>query len=273
MFDRDQRYRIAGPRGLVGPTSVADPQLPIWWVADRGERPCRFHRAARPSDSDVERLLETLIRRIVRTLTRAEALMVDPQGEGAQPRLDLDPAPEDSLAQLQSASVGSPLAVDLIAGRNTFRLHTPDAALPIQQPAKPLAATRDGFSLNAAVVCSADERRKLERLCRYVARPPIAVERLSRDGDGLVVHELKHPFRDGTTEFLFEPLDFLARLATLVPRPGSHLIRYHGVRAPNALHRRLVVATSPPLSPAQDAATSPPRRRAAMTSVWSIHTG
>jgi hypothetical protein len=39
----------------------------------------------------------------------------------------------------------------------------------------------------------------LERLCRYVARPTIAPERLSRDGDGLVVYELKHPFRDGAT--------------------------------------------------------------------------
>ena len=51
---------------------------------------------------------------------------------------------------------------------------------------------------------------KLERLCRYVARPAIALERLSRDGDGLVVYELKHPFRDGTTHVLFEPLDFIA---------------------------------------------------------------
>jgi hypothetical protein len=32
-----------------------------------------------------------------------------------------------------------------------------------------------------------------------VARPTIALERLSRDGDALVVYELKHPFRDGTT--------------------------------------------------------------------------
>ena len=39
------------------------------------------------------------------------------------------------------------------------------------------------------------------------------------DGDGLVVHELKRPFRDGTTRLLFEPRDFLARLAALVPRP------------------------------------------------------
>ncbi len=36
--------------------------------------------------------------------------------------------------------------------------------------------------------------RRFERVCRYMARPPIAEERLSVDGDGLVVYELKHPF-------------------------------------------------------------------------------
>jgi len=45
-------------------------------------------------------------------------------------------------------------------------------------------------------LAKAAERRKLQRLCRYVARPAVALERLSRDGDGLVVYELKHPFRD-----------------------------------------------------------------------------
>lgn len=86
------------------------------------------------------------------------------------------------------------------------------------------------FVSQRPVACRADARKKLERLCRYVARPPLALERLSRDGDGLVVHELKRPFRDGTTEFPFEPLDFLgsdwlpscrAREATLSAITGS----------------------------------------------------
>ena len=78
------------------------------------------------------------------------------------------------------------------------------------ESATPLTANRDGFSLNASVACRPEERKRLERLCRYAARPPLALERLGCDGDGLVVHRLKRPFRDGTTEFLFEPLDFLA---------------------------------------------------------------
>jgi len=99
---------------------------------------------------------------------------------------------------------------------------------------KPFTAARDGFSINAAVGCEARERGKLERVCRYMARPPIAEERLSVDGDGLVVYELKHAFSDGTTHVLFEPQDFIARLAALVPRPRAHLIRYHGLFAPIA---------------------------------------
>jgi len=48
-----------------------------------------------------------------------------------------------------------------------------------------------------------------------------------------------------TTHVLFEPQDFIARLAALVPRPRSHLLRYHGLLAPNARHRRLVVPRRP----------------------------
>ena len=44
---------------------------------------------------------------------------------------------------------------------------------------------------------------------------------------------LETPYRDGTTHVVFEPLDFIARLAALVPRPRVNLTRYHGVLAPN----------------------------------------
>jgi hypothetical protein len=36
---------------------------------------------------------------------------------------------------------------------------------------------------------------------------------------------LKTPYRDGTTHVMFEPEDFIARLAALVPKPRAHLIR------------------------------------------------
>jgi hypothetical protein len=46
--------------------------------------------------------------------------------------------------------------------------------------------------------------------------------------------------RDGTTHVVFEPLDFLARLAALVPLPRAHLTRYHGAFAPHSRLRPLI---------------------------------
>ncbi len=207
----------------------------------------RFHRASAPSQLELERLLETLIRRITRTLMRTGVLIEDPE----YPWLDLlpDSGGDNALEQLANAAVRYRIAVGPIAGRKTMTLHSPGAVSGESALAKTLTAARDGFSLNAAVACDAHQRDKLERLCRYVSRGPIALERLSSDGDGLVVHELKHPFRDGTTHILFDPLDFMARLAALVPRPRTHLVRYHGLFAPNAKHRQHIVTGSTSTAP------------------------
>ncbi len=51
----------------------------------------------------------------------------------------------------------------------------------------------------------------------------------------------KPPYRDGTTHLVMTPLEFLQRLAALVPRPRLHLIRFHGVLAPNAALRSQIV--------------------------------
>ena len=96
---------------------------------------------------------------------------------------------------------------------------------------------RDGFSLNAAVSIPAHRRDRLEHLCRYLTRPALCLERLSQRPDGRVQWQLKRPFRDGTTHFVFTPEDFIARLAALVPRPQHDLTRYHGVFAPSAALR------------------------------------
>jgi hypothetical protein len=78
------------------------------------------------------------------------------------------------------------------------------------------------------------QRKQLERLCRYITRPAIAFERLGCNAKGEVVLQLKSPWRDGTTHIRMSPLEFMPRLAALVPRPRLHLIRFHGVLAPNA---------------------------------------
>ena len=96
------------------------------------------------------------------------------------------------------------------------------------------------FSLHAGVAVRARERKKLEHLCRYIARPAVSAERLSLTRNGRLRYELKTPWRDGTTHILFEPLDFIARLVALVPKPRVNLTRFHGVFAPKSKHRALV---------------------------------
>ena len=110
----------------------------------------------------------------------------------------------------------------------------------------------------------ADQRQELEHLCRYITRPAIANERLKRNRAGQVVLQLKSPYKDGTTHIVMEPLEFMQRLAALVPRPRLHLIpfdrlragRFHGVLAPNAKLRSKIVP-----APAERA-TEPPRDHA-----------
>ncbi len=81
----------------------------------------------------------------------------------------------------------------------------------------------------------------LERLARYAGRPPLATERLSRLPNGRLLYRLKRRWPDGTSHMIFEPLDFVAKLAALVPPPRFNSVRYHGVLAPSAGWRPLVV--------------------------------
>jgi hypothetical protein len=48
---------------------------------------------------------------------------------------------------------------------------------------------RDGFSLNAAVACAPHQRDRIERLCRYITTPALALERLSTNAAGQVVYQ------------------------------------------------------------------------------------
>jgi len=105
----------------------------------------------------------------------------------------------------------------------------------------------DGFSLHAAVRVEAHERKRLEQLCRYITRPALSDERIQLNAAGQVELRLKTPWRDGTTHLVMSPLEFMQRLAALVPRPRLHLIRFHGVLAPKAKLRSLVVPKGLPV--------------------------
>ena len=116
--------------------------------------------------------------------------------------------------------------------------------------------------------CEGHQKDKRERLCRYIARPAVAVPRLSLSSTGKVVYTLKTPYRDGTTQVAFEPVDFIARLAALVPKPRVNLTRFHGVLAPNHRWRGEITPArrgKAPETGANAKVRTPAERHAAMT--------
>lgn len=118
-----------------------------------------------------------------------------------------------------------------------------------------LVVTNSGFSLHAGVSCEADERDKLERVCRYIARPAIAENRLFTSANGDVIHKLRKPWDDGTVAVRLTPLELMERLAALVPRPRVHLTRFHGVLGPHYKYRNQIVPKQKIISLPGSAAT------------------
>jgi hypothetical protein len=201
------------------------------------ERPA-FRRAAPLTDQDVIELTTRLHRRILRYLTRCGRL---PKAEHAEEELQPD---EPLLAELYAASVQGRVAIGEESSASVERLGRRRDARPFFLPGE-LCCDIDGFSLHAKVEIAAHDRDGLERLCRYLARPPIASERLTLAEDGRVVYALRRHWKDGTRAFVFDPLDFIARLVALVPRPRTHLLTYHGVLAPAAEWRDWIVPAEP----------------------------
>jgi hypothetical protein len=88
-------------------------------------------------------------------------------------------------------------------------------------------------SLHAATRIEATDRRRLERLCRYVIRPPVASGRLRFVDAETLVFSLKIHWADGSCQLVLSPQELLEKLAALVPPPRLNLVRYHGVLAPS----------------------------------------
>ena len=122
-----------------------------------------------------------------------------------------------------------------------------------------LCAQIEGYNLQAATRLAASDRDGLERMGRYLARPPIATDRLSLLDDGRLELQLKRPWRDGTTAFVFQPQELIERLVAIVPRPRAHLVRYSGVLAPAFAARAQIVPSADKASSGPKPPVAPPK--------------
>jgi hypothetical protein len=169
----------------------------------------------------------------------------------------------DAMPRILGSSFSYRVAVGPQQGRKAFMIRT---IRPLERPEPGLGrlAKANGFSLHAGVSCEGHQKKKRERLCRYIARSAVAVPRLSLSSTGKVDYTLKTPYRDGTTPVAFDrgghpPMDFVARLAALVPKP-----RVNGTGAPSpdtTASSRLRDPPQPPLAWAGHTRQARPARR------------
>ena len=199
------------------------------------EGPSKFHFITPPSLSEMEGVLTTIAQRVVKLLEKRELIIKD-DNQGFMNR--------DShgvMDQIHGSSISYRIAFGKYKGRKALTLQTVSSTNPQTQ----FLAKHSGFSLHAGVSCGTNDRKKRERICRYISRPSLSEKRLSLNAHGQVVYELKKAYDNGTTHIIFNPLDFLSRLASLIPRPKVNLTRFHGVFAPHFKYRMLVVPESP----------------------------
>jgi hypothetical protein len=203
-----------------------------------------FHPLPAPSDEDVARVARAVCRKVHRLLVR--------QKDAADDQTSL-------LDELANASVQGLVATGPRRGCRVLRLgrsgDDADAAIPSKR-----CAEVAGFNVHANTSARANDRKRLEHLVKYLARPPIAHDRLTELPDGRIALRFKQAWRDGTASCDLEPLALLARLAALVPPPRRHLTLYCGVLSSHARLRSQVVPQAPTEATATEQPQNPARK-------------
>ena len=158
-------------------------------VARTARRRCSSQGA--PTRDDPRGVLERVVARLERSRARTGA---DAAGEG------------DALAACLRAAQGAGTFV-----RVKDRTEDEDAE------DAPFTAEYAGFNVHAGVAVAAHDRAGRERLCRYTARPAVCLSRVSVLPDGRVAYKVKYPRSAAATHRVMTPMEFMARLAALIP--------------------------------------------------------
>ena len=143
-----------------------------------------FRRSREPTSAELTALAETLARRIGRYLTRRGYLTQDAENSYLAEGL----TEAGAVEELTGSSITYRIAVGPHKGRPVYRLQSLPAAQP--EEVRMEAGKAGGFSLHAGVSTKKGQRKKLERLCRYVSRAAVSQKRLSLTQNGQVRYEL-----------------------------------------------------------------------------------
>jgi hypothetical protein len=188
-----------------------------------------FQRLPHPKHEELQILVNKIKIKIERKLQKLNLAQEDQL-----------PFEEDSLGDIAQLSIAQRAAFGERKGQKLRHYGIkPNEAVP-ENP-DPTTASNSGYSLNARVWISYNKRKKLEQVIRYMARGPIAQDRMTETYNNQILYKLKTPWKNGITHFSYLGLDYIARLVALIPPPKMNMIRYHGVFAPNFKHRNKIV--------------------------------
>ena len=166
----------------------------------------------------------------------------------AQTSAYLDERPAEERSNQATEPTPLDAFANLALGGGTF-LGKPFAKPPrddarFENKERRFSAAHGGFDVHCAVRIAADDDEGRERLIRYCARPPFALDRIEPLKDGRIAYRMKTP-RRGSTHRVMSPMEFMARLSILIPPPYFPLTRYHGVFAARSSWRALVIPKPP----------------------------
>jgi hypothetical protein len=192
-----------------------------------------FHETRPPDKAEVDEVARRVHDRAVRWLRRHGYLDERPLEErGNEPP---EATPIDGFSRIA-----------LAGGTFLARPFAPKERVDESLERKPgrFAASHNGFDVHCAVRIAEGDDEGRERLVRYCARPPFALARIEELKDGRISYLMKTP-RRARTHRVMTPVEFMARLAILIPPPYFPLVRYHGVFAARSSWRALVTPKPP----------------------------
>ena len=206
------------------------------WLKDKP----RFHKLNTISNDDVAILIQKISLRVIKYLKTKG--YIDQDGDVIEgPHPDDLFQDYDALTQASTCSISNKIAFGPNAGKYVQRL---GASLQVGRVIALAKGNRcyaiHGFSLHANTAIRTYQRDRLEKLIQYLARGPLANDRLELLENKQIKLRLKRPFSDGTTHLLFSYGEFLEKLMTLIPPPRSHLVRWAGCFAPNSPLRKAI---------------------------------
>jgi hypothetical protein len=171
-----------------------------------------FHAIRQPTKDDLRSIIERIIR-LIKNLYEKGIFEREPFG--------IDTASQDPTSHGYVQFLGDLVAVP----KGEYQDFESSGGFKV-----------DGFSIHAKVSTLTHQKEKLARLIRYMARGPIATERLS-EVKGKIVYKMKTTWHNGADCVVFTKEGFIQRLIAMIPPARSHLTRYHGVFAPHFKYR------------------------------------